>query len=541
MTRRRNQAEMPDLPRNMREAWAELRNDYAAGTNSRFRPQPTGVSSMGSGADYHYRNESNYLRMIERSRFFDRNNLVVGQGVNRLVANVLQDGFTLDVKTPDDKLNEDLTARWNAEAGDAEASDLEGEKTFFDLERLLLRAAIVDGDVLCLPEAESGAIQHVEGHRLRTPSGTKRNVVLGILLDELGRRKEYWLTKQDLDPLASLSRVSDIRAYPARDAEGHRQVFHIYEPKRLSQRRGVTAFAPIVDAVGMHDDLQFAHLVKAQVAACFAILEEFDISVKRAGNTVLGNTSTETLGDGGVRQIEGLGPGMRISGHPGSKLVGFSPNIPNAEFFDHALLILTFIAINLDLPVAVLLLDPSNTNFSGWRGAMDQARIRFRQIQRTFRSQFHTPVYRWKVRRWISEDRPLQKMFETHGEAIFGHEWHLPTWPYIEPNKDASADDLRLSRCLTSRRRIQAERGRDEADVAKEIVADNGELIRLAKKEAEKLNKEFPDDDAKITWQHVLQPCGAAAMPITDPNMPEPPAAKAKPEPKVNGFATSRN
>ena len=81
---------------------------------------------------------------------------------------------------------------------------------------------------------------------------------------------------------------------------------------------------------------------------------------------------------------------------------------------------------------------------------------------------------------------------------------------------------------MTSRRRVQAERGRDEADVAREIVADNGDLIRLAKAEAAKLNSEFPGDDALVTWQHVLQPYGAMPALITDPNLPDQPEPAKK-------------
>lgn len=502
MVTRRQQDECPPLTEAFRSAWGELRSDYAAGSNSRFRPQPRGVRAMGSGADYHYRTESQWLRMIERSRFFDRDNMVVGQGVNRLVANVIQDGFTLDVQTGRKSLDRELAERWQEWAGDPEMCDFEGEKTFRQMEQLAFRHVIVDGDILALPLAGYGSLQMAEAHRLRTPSNTRRNVVHGVHLDDNGRRIAYWVTKQDLDPYRPITRVSEIQEIKARDETGQKQVFHIYDPRRVSQRRGVTAFAPSVDAIGMHDDIQFAHLVKAQVASCFAIFESIEASAPApGGETVTGSQSTTTVDDGSSRQLEGVAPGMRVRGAPGVRLEGFSPNIPNPEFFPHATLILTFIAINLDLPVAVLLLDPSNTNFSGWRGAIDQARMRFRQLQVWMRDSFHKPVYRWKVRQWIADNERLAEQFRQIGPAMFRCRWNPPSWRYIEPVKDTVADDMRVTRNLVSQRRRAAEQGIDWDEESEAILDDRLSLATRAYAKAQKANKRFPG--LEIDWREI--------------------------------------
>ena len=505
-------AEAPRLSQSFRNAYSELKSDYAAGSNTRYRPAPRGVSISGSGADYHYRSETNFLRAIERSRYFDRDNMVVGQGVNRLVANVIQDGFTLDVRTGNKAVDKELAARWSEWANDPEACDYEGEKTFRKMESLVLRSVIVDGDVIALPLRDFGSLQMVEAHRLRTPRNTKKNVVHGVEMSDSARRERYWITKEDLDPLRSLRLVSDVEQVEARDEMGHKQVFHIYLPTRFSQRRGVTAFAPVVDAIGMHDDLQFATLVKAQVASCFAIFEELDIATgmgvgAKPGTIRTGSQANESLPDGSSRTVEGVAPGMRVTGSPGVKLTGFSPNIPNPEFFPHATLILTFIAVNLDLPVAVLLLDPSNTNFSGWRGSIDQARMRYRQLQADMREGFHTPVYKWKVRQWMESSDRLQSAFLKLGEKMFWHRWNPPAWRYIEPNKDAMADSVIVSEWLNSQQRLFADRGHDYQEVVRELASGNGLEIELCIEEAIRLNKKFGGRDevgvSPINWRDI--------------------------------------
>ena len=106
-------------------------------------------------------------------------------------------------------------------------------------------------------------------------------------------------------------------------------------------------------------------------------------------------------------------------------------------------LILTLIGINLGLPLVMVLMDASETNFSGWRGAVDQARLGFRQNQKRLINRFHKPVYLWKVRQWMAEDAALRRAAARSDVNIFAHRWNPPTWPYIQPLQDATADLLR--------------------------------------------------------------------------------------------------
>jgi len=253
-----------------------------------------------------------------------------------------------------------------------------------------------------------------------------------------------------------------------------------------------------------HDDLQFAQLVKARVAASYAILEELPMSLPSgAAGGQTGERSTEAMSDGTSRTLEGLGPGMKYRSLPGGSLKGFSPNVPNQEFFAHSRLILTFISINLGLPLQLLLLDPTQTNFSGWRGAMDQARLGFRKYQRWLSSSFHGPVYRWKLRQWMSEDRLLEAEYDRLGERLFQHRWNPPRWPYIEPMKDAQAGILRVRNLQTSQRRLCAENGAEWAQIVDENTEDNVYAIRKAKAAAMSINKEF-DEGEPVTWRDIL-------------------------------------
>jgi lambda family phage portal protein len=474
-----------------------------------------GVATGGSGADYHYRDWNAYAKIMETARDLFRNHQLVGQGVRRLCANILRGGFTLDTKTGDKGLDAELSARWYEWADDPDACDVQGESNFHELEKLALQQVIVDGDCFSLPLVD-GQIQQIEGHRVRTPSGTKKNVVHGILLDDQRKRLEYWVTKDDIDPLATLSRVSDITPYAARAVDPltgkeYKQVLHHYMKDRTTQTRGITALVPVVDTAGMADDLNFATLVKAQMAACVTIFRELAGSVTlppAVGNDGI-HTTTDTRPDGTTRLLSGWQPGMEIFGFPGEKLTGFSPNVPNAEYFQHAMFLLSIIAVNLDLPVAVLMLDPSKTNFSGWRGAMDQARQRFQEIQQWLIWSMHSPTYCWKVRQWAADDPAIRQAIEQtmrrqnarmDGINAFEHVWHAQEWPYIEPVADAQGDVIQERNLLTSPRRRAARRGMDFGELVVEIMEDRERIILTAHETAQRINAAIGEE---LTWRDL--------------------------------------
>jgi lambda family phage portal protein len=509
----RFQREASSLP----EAFENIRSDYNAARENRFRRRRRGYLITGSNADFHYRLATDYLRMIEYARAMDRDDAIMGCTIDKAVTSTLHTGFTLDVKTGDKKLDKDLKARWTEWAEDAEQCDLAGEHTFAEMENLILRSMYVDGDHFALPTNE-GSLQLLEGHLCRTPRNAMRNknkvVIHGVMLGEHRRRLQYWFCKEDIDPWVMVYNVADMRQIDARDEDGERQVFQIYNPKRVSQTRGVSAIAPIIDCLGMFEDINFARLIQQQIVSCFAVFRERDSTYEGPMDPgQQGDRQTFNRNDGSTGTIEGIRPGMQITGYKGEKLTGFAPQVPNAEFFPHIKLILTLIGINLGLPLIVVLMDASDTNFSSWRGPINEARLGWRRNQRGYARTFHKPTYRWKVRDFIAEDLTLRKRFGTEilrarskrsGIDVFGHGWGFPAWPYIDPQKDAAADLLRVRNGLASHRQLCHERGDDWGELSHNIVDDNFVAIQYAVKRAREMNAGSTDASEKVHWRELI-------------------------------------
>jgi lambda family phage portal protein len=485
-------------PQGISAEFDKIRADYDMSRQSRFIRRRTGVAPQGGSADYHYRTESKYYDDMEQARDMDRNDSLVGTLADRRVDNIVQQGFSLDVKTGDDALDADLEARWQDYACDPEQCDIAGELCWHEIERVVCRAESIDGDMV-VTGTEDGPFQTIEAHSIQT-NGRMPDTFLGVTQDKYGKRLQYHV-RYDLN---EFGQKSDSEPLEVRDEGGVRQLFHIYNPKRVSSTRGVTQLAPVFSISGMLEDINFAKLVQQQAASCFAVLHEF-----AAGSSGLpsvdgayGEGGSETTATG-TRSTEGISPGMEYYGSEGEKLTGFSPNIPNSEYFQQVKLILQIIGVNFGLPLCLVLMDGSETNFSGWRGAVDEARKGFVADQENLVRRLHRPAYQWWMNRQLAGDRFLQAAQRREGIKILGHKWNLPTWSYIEPVADAEGDAKQLRNSLTSPRRLHAARGKDWKEVSGEIIADNSGAIQEAQTEADKLNVKFPNGPL-LTWRDLI-------------------------------------
>lgn len=466
----------------------EYRSDYDAASPSRFRKRLTGLYGTG---DAHYATERKYFEVVEYCRAAERNDPLIRPALGMVVNQIVQGGFGYEPKTGDDTLDDEIR-EWHQEwAGDASAVDLAGQHSFASTEKMVLRSVIRDGDIIVLP-TEEGMLQFCECERMKSPARTQRNMVHGVEMNEYRRPVRYWLTKGRVDPLDRIERISDLQSYPAYDEEGYPQVFHVYEPDRVTQARGVSAFIAAQIKLGVADDIDFALLVKEQIAACLAAtIESKDGSY--SDDTRMGQRST-LQGAGGEEQIfEELKPGIVKRMPPGKTLKYHSPQVPSAETMQHLARTIQVIGLQVGLPLVMMLLDASETNFSGFRGAVDTARSMWREWQRGLARRYHSPLATWRLRwamgRGDAWGRGLKRQADKLGLAFFRHEWHYPSWKHIQPREDATARALRLSTAQISPRRSCAEDSLEWPKVAMEIVQDNELLIGHAIEAATRLNQ----------------------------------------------------
>lgn len=482
---------------NLQSTFAGFKDDYEMSRQSRFVRRRVGVAPQGSGADYHYRTESKYYQDVEQARDMDRNDAVIGILADRRVDNIVQSGFKLDPKTGDKKLDLDLWQWWTEFANDPEQCDIAGECTWDEHVRHCARAESIDGDIIVTGTTE-GSFQVIESHCIQTAT-KHEDTFLGVTTDRYGKRIQYFV-QEELNEFGTKGKSEPIQV---RDASGRRQLFHVYNPKRVLQTRGVTQLAPVFSYAAMLEDINFAKLVQQQVVSCFAIFRKQGLGPQLPGvRQGYGESETETT-SAGTRQIEGVSPGMEIVGNPGEELQGFSPNVPNSEYFQQVKLILQVLGVNFGLPLCLVLMDGSETNFSGWRGAVDEARKGFVADQLNLVRRLHKPAYEWKLSQRIASDRTLRKLVDSKKINVYAHNWNLPTWTYIEPVADAEGDATQLRNSLTSPRRLHSSRGSDWEEVSEEIIEDNSYAIEMAATKAAEFNAKHPGSP-QLTWRDLI-------------------------------------
>jgi lambda family phage portal protein len=478
------------------------------------------LPSTGADADYRWRHDSAFYRQVEQARDMQNEDAVIGPSIRMSRRNVVgPNGFSLDPQTESKRFNQQVWERFTEYSNDKRECDVMGHRTFAQMCGLIYSQATVDGDIFPVGVESDGRIklQIWEADQIRTPSNKRNNdanakerVVLGVEINEFRQRmKIYAATRTGLTGTARDEDIAPIDVLHPR--LGIEQVFHVYSPSRSSQTRGASALYPAFSVADYFEDINFAKLVQSFVCSCIGFVEEVpkdDDEIERDKPTTDTTDAEDPAAYLGLRDriMEEIFPGARFKTKPGRKLVPFSPSTPNPEFFQHAKLMLQLIGINLGLPLVMLLMDASETNFSGWRGAVEEAKNGFIDNQTMMICCLLRPFYRLWLATEIARGRITPP---ANVSNPFRHEWRGRAWPYIEPLKDANAQSYRMRNLLGSPRRIHMEMSQDWETEIDHTVEDNSYAIFAALKEADRLTKrcksrgiDIPGD--VLPWQYFL-------------------------------------
>ena len=277
-------------------------------------------------------------------------------------------------------------------------------------------------------------------------------IIAGVEFDPRGRRVAYWIYPQAPDLFINML-WHPIRI-PAED------VCHVFDPRVPGQVRGVTWLAPVLTTILQIDQLQDALLARANTAALFAgfISDPSGTSGLTDGPR---DPATLSLEPGVLRE---LGPDASIT---------FSsvPDTGDAP----ALLrhMLRSVASALSIPYELLTGDLTNTNYSSAKMGLEGFKRRVQALRETMIiAKLLRPIFRRWITLEILSGRLQATDFERDPEPYFDVSFLFPSWASLDPYREAQADAVLLNSGLRSRAEIIASRGRDIADVDREIASD---------------------------------------------------------------------
>jgi lambda family phage portal protein len=438
----------------------------AVDTSDRLNKKRTG---LGGTADVQL-DEHSLWRQREIIRELDRNNPLVSGILETETDGVIGDGVKIqartlnaDGKTQDTGWNAAAEWLWNDEMID-KPCDVTGRFNFNQYLWNMFYSYRRDGDMGTIYTDQG--LQAFEGEQCGTPFGMKKaehfKVVNGVAYSKLTKKViGYYVGRPDENGFFIKS--DSYQKYKAAYVQFH------FNPRRFSQSRGQPALTPSIKYIDYLCGYIDAELVAAKINACFAAFitkkdavgNNFPIMQHRSGSTEVGN------GAGGVARREKIEPGIIEYLQPGEEVSGVGMTRPGSMFDPFVSRILTFIGRPLCMPLMLVTLDFSGATFMNTRIAYQKVQSKWVKEQNFTVKPFSSRTWNWKIAQWIREKKLKAK------DSAFLHEVICNRWPYVDPYKEAMADEQELKNRSTTRTRINARKGQDYEDIIDETKRED--------------------------------------------------------------------
>lgn len=462
------------------------------------------VSGAGS---VHQANDR--IQLINQSREFLRNNAIYSGMISRAVAYIVGNGFNLRPisgnKNWDAKAEAGFRRWWRK-------PEVRNVLSGSQVARMVCRELLTCGDTLAL-KTSRGRLQLFEAEQLtKKGAGARRVQNDGVDKDEFGTPTKFWLTGYA---------ESGFLNNTSKDAKPE-EVLFVTDPERPSSLRGVPPAQSAFPMLHRINDVCDSEAIAWQMLARMAIsiTRESPPLATEIGAEDPDKTGTDTDDDLTTLLTE-LDYALIFHGKPGESVEGVERNIPSSNFSESLRTFLRLLGLPLGLPLEVILLDWTKSNYSQSRAVLLQAFMIFLSWQEILEAHFFRPAYEWWVDLAVASGqlKPRATQYE--------HEWVKPTFPWIDQLKEAQGYAQKLDRGFCSWTSVVKSLNSDPTELRELLKQETVEAIKLA----EEIEKET---GVKVPWQRFAGLGEGAPAPapdqqdddeegqITDPDEPPP-------------------
>jgi lambda family phage portal protein len=339
--------------------------------------------------------------MRARCRDLERNDGFAGGVINTAVTNVVGTGLTIQPRIDSEflGLNEAETAKWQAHTkrefslwADSKDCDATRTQNFYQLQNLVFRSVLSSGDVFVLlpmiarnTTPYKTALQIIEADRVCNRQGKADG---GITLNSMGEAISY--TIRSRHPVEMGVVEDSYRDIPARGAQtGRRNILHIMQRNRPSQRRGVPYLAPVIVMLKQISRFTEAELTAAVIGSMFSVF------VKNDGESPL---------DGDENRNYQLGEGTIISGAAGDSVEMIESKRPSALYDPFVMAILKQVGSTLEIPLEMIT-KHYTSSYTAARAAFLEAWRFFKGRRYFLAEEFIKPCYEAFMNEAVSSGR----------------------------------------------------------------------------------------------------------------------------------------
>jgi len=468
--------------RTTRPAAADSRKlivDRFRGTYGSFGYRSVRVAS-GDGRSYtsypgSTHDESDRKNLIAQSRDFMRNNAIYKGMIERAVDYIVGSGFEIQVTGGTDKTNRDIEALWRDWYKKPEIRNLlSGE----DVAQMIMRELIVAGDSACV-KTDKGLIRIFESEQLANPRSYSNTFSDGIQKDIYGRPMNFNLCPWKKFGIDNNSGKS----VPAAS------IIFITNPERPSQVRGVPACQSVFPMLHRIND------VCDSEAIAWQLLSRIALSVTRQQGDQQAYTESKEDPNISADDLEGklaqrlteLQYALIYNGAPGDEVKGIERNIPGMNFSESLRTFLRLLGLALGLPLELVLLDWTKSNYSQSRAVLEQAYRTFKRWQHKLRDFHYQPLFDWKMATW-------RKSLTIGANRKITVNWIAPEYPWIDQLKEAQAHAAKVERGFATHSQVCKSLGTDRD----EVVIQREKEVRNAIEISQKIKK---DTDVDVPYQ----------------------------------------
>jgi len=427
------------------------------------------VYSAASGQQHE---QYDRIKLINQSRAFLRDNSIYKGMINRAVSYIVGNGFTLQVKTEDKEFNAKTESLWENFHRRPEIREiLSGRKT----DRMVCQELLVAGDTAVILTSKDGKIQLIEAEQI----AAKSRISDGIEKNEYGKPIKFWICPYNKHGFADTAKTI---GYDPRD------VLFLTNPERPSSVRGVP---PCQSAFAM---LHRINDVCDSEAIAWQLLARLAVSITRKEGAVRGfneskpNTlKTGSAGEGNLAtRITEIDYALIFNGEIDEEIKGIDRNIPGKNFSESLQMFLRLLGLPLGLPLEIILLDWTKSNYSQSRAVLEQAYQIFLDYQAILEDYYYRPLIEWKIRRWI-ETKEL-----TGSKEKIRFDLIKPTFPWIDQLKEVEAYGQKVSRGFTTHTQVCKSLNSDREDIINLREIEIKDAIERVKKIKDETGYDVP-------------------------------------------------
>nr|DAS19020.1 MAG TPA: portal protein [Caudoviricetes sp.] len=450
-----------------REAWRqnleEIRS-YDAGDYSRGNANWRVINQSAEYTDKYSRDN-----VRARARDLERNSDMMNSVIGAYKRNVIGGGYTLQVKTGDDELNDTIEAAWKKWCK-KQNCDVTGTQSFTQMMRMCMKRKKIDGGILIVKRYTSDGflpfkLQTFEVDELdssqMTPKTQGNKVVGGIELNEYNKPVGYWIRQYPVDSLALTTPVY----IEAKD------VIFLYTKHRPSQIREMSDMSPTITRIRDANEFMVAVSVKERIAACLSVFIKKTIPTTGIGRGI-------GVGQGVLHDYQGksITPGMIKELNAGDEIQVVNPAGQATDAASYIKLQQRLVGAGQGISYEATSRDMSESNYSSTRQGIIEDEMTYTEEKEMLMEVMDEIYETFVISLWLSGNISV-KDFWGKKDKYLEHTWIIAPKKWIDPQKEANANRIALNTGQKTFKQIAAEQGRDWKEQIEEIA----EVLEYAK------------------------------------------------------------